>query len=469
LRCSSSGRQCDQSHHSAVGGLVRSSRSIVSYAIPFQVPGSQTDRRLLHFYCVKGAADLTGYLTSEFWTRVVLQRSQDQVAVRQAVVALSSLREQLFATGDDVSEVTPQEPLVLYNRAMRSLRKHLNAGIDASEPRSPMAPLICCILFHCFESMRGNTTAALQHLASGISILTSRGRQAGSAEETDIAALAQVLYRLDLQATFFDDIRVPLFPSGIAQVGKWDASFSSLDEALVALTKLQNWTLRFLITNERFKPQLSEDDLPADVTQEKRSLGAAFAGWKAAFESLLRTTSASLSGQDQEPPAAASPMPDALSFGGETGRKIAVIRIQFIIFTLLLASSTPDDPRVFCTPRLPQHQSAIDTMLDLAEWVVSDTEPGSVVVSAETGIVAPVFLLAMKSDDAAVVSRALNLLASYNRREGPYDSKRVVSIAQAIAAQGPELVQAPLEHRAGLCIDERIGGLDGIAKNYGLE
>lgn len=108
-KCAKSGRQCDgysiqsaistgsSSRTLLVPGSASSSRAPSpappdAYAIPFKIPGSQKDRRLFHYFCVQVSTHLSGYgsLGSSFWSNLVLQCSQHESVVRQAVIALSS-------------------------------------------------------------------------------------------------------------------------------------------------------------------------------------------------------------------------------------------------------------------------------------------------------------------------------------------------------------------------------------------
>ncbi len=282
LRCTETGRRCDGYGALTSQGSAPSSSSqlrIASYAIPFQVPGSQKDRQMLHYFCVQGAADLSGHLPSKFWTRLVLQRSHDEPAVRHAVVTLSSMHMDHTTSGDACSRGSHEDPGVLYNRALRSLRRYLNGGKNSHPERqpSPTVPLVCCVLFYCFEGARGNLDAALQHLRSGVMILNGQKATAlhktviDSADQEDMDVLEQVLYRLDLQATMFDDKRTPLLQATPQDTVPPGGGFSTPDEAQAALTKLQNWLCRFLIANEKCKFWPAEE-LPRSVAEEK--LGA---------------------------------------------------------------------------------------------------------------------------------------------------------------------------------------------------
>ncbi|KXJ96286.1 hypothetical protein Micbo1qcDRAFT_210589 [Microdochium bolleyi] len=168
------------------------SRSFRSYAISYRVSGNQADRQLLHYFCVWLASEISGFLPSNFWTRMVLQRAQHELVVRQALVALSSLHRQMHtARSEGAACVNKQinassESGAAYHRAMRSLRRYLRnqSGESATDTQASSAvasdidghqsrivPLICCVLFYTFESVQGNVDSALEHLAAGRAIL----------------------------------------------------------------------------------------------------------------------------------------------------------------------------------------------------------------------------------------------------------------------------------------------------------
>lgn len=108
-KCAKSGRKCDGYPVQTPIRTSSSSRTLLApgsastsrapspappdaYAIPFKIPGSQKDRRLFHYFCVEVSTHLSGYgsLGSSFWSNLVLQCSQHESVVRQAVLALSS-------------------------------------------------------------------------------------------------------------------------------------------------------------------------------------------------------------------------------------------------------------------------------------------------------------------------------------------------------------------------------------------
>lgn len=455
------------------------------------------------------------------------------------MTALSSLHLDHTATDNPTGASTlgSEDSNVLYNRALRSLRKYLSNGVGAEERVSPTVPLVCCALFYCFESARGNVAAAMQHLRSGIMILTrakdearrvgannssssgsnsssggsgsssssSNSSSSGSEESDDMTTLEQVFYRLDVQATMFDDMRVPLLaanPDDIPWSGAHPSTlgFSSISECQSALTQLQNWLLRFLITNENYK-FWPEQPLPAHIREEKTRILNAYTRWGLAFDTFqenlrLRQFQEQAHSQFVLPsqPSTASgsqapsqPQPGA--YAATHATSIAVLRIHYLSFRLLLESSLPHDPTAFTTTGSSKHKSTINVILELAEGVLAASTQGSAadgnnnnkIVSAEAGIIAPVFLIAMKSGDATIVQRALSLLVASNRREGLYDAKVVIGIVENIMSRAADVAAEsaqgygssseaikPLEYIDADNINIRVGGVDGIAKNLGV-
>ncbi|KAH8651420.1 hypothetical protein BX600DRAFT_102439 [Xylariales sp. PMI_506] len=503
-RCVATGRSCPGYPVTAQDAKSSSTalslpHDIVAYAIPFRVPGSRSERQLLHYFCVQGAPGLSGNLSSDFWNRLILQRSHDQIAVRQAALALSSAHRRFMILEDEseASEVLANESDLLYNKALRSLRKYLSAGIDNKIVLSPVIPLICSILFYVFESTRGNVPAALQHLRSGITILTRCAEEAtaesnatlgGDVERDDMAVLEMVLFRLDIQATMFDDSRLPLMAwnSKSYASGKHQQEpalgFDCLEDAHSALIRIQNRLGRFLIVNVKYKFH-SEAQLPQSIKQEKEEILGAFEKWNLRFAQLEHQQyQAKSQSQDNESPGEFwSPQTSWV----ELSQAAAIIRIHYLTYYLLLESSFPQDPGVFNAAPGSKHQHAVETILDLSQLIVGGTagqDTGQArqrALTAEAGIVAPLFLLVMKCRDATVTTRALNLLAASKRREGLYDATVVVGIAQSImhkAAHDESVAQDErvikhgnaLEHLAGDDLDYREGGMDGVARNLGV-
>ncbi|KAH7134002.1 hypothetical protein EDB81DRAFT_802900 [Dactylonectria macrodidyma] len=483
LKCIKAGWKCDgypaqPNPPKSNGALENSPQSLVvaatkslnitSYSIPFRIPGSQKDRQILHYFCVQGASDISGFLPSEFWSQTVLQHSHREPVVRQALVALSSLHLD-YVTADSLgAEVAGPETLLQYGRALRALHKRLaSPGQDATK-----LALVCCILFYCFESTVGNAEAAMRHLDNGLQVLSSTqegpifGAQ-GSAG--DIEALSGILARLDLQASLFDDGRVPILSltsdsereNGIGGLNG-DRPFSNLQTAQTVLDRLQNWLIRLLTTNASCYRNMEVEAIPCEILEEKQCLDTAAARWRQKFALWCATNETA----DEK-----------------TLCWTQMLRINYQITDMMLAATIPDDEAMFsANPNLVAHE-ILDRVASVIELAKQKDKTADAATNArrnfasENGVIIPLFLLAVKCSDELVFERASQMLAVCNRREGLYDAASMVEVLKHLSAvkaerklalekQGVKDVgNTSLENWAPDLINERDGGMDMIGKS----
>lgn len=89
-----------------------------------------------------------------------------------------------------------------YSKALGHLRRGLATGNQA-----PITALMSCILFVCFDSLRGHFDTALVHLQSGLKILRDLRKRSVEDEFVINSHLAPLFTRLSLQAILFIDTR----------------------------------------------------------------------------------------------------------------------------------------------------------------------------------------------------------------------------------------------------------------------
>ncbi len=178
----------------------------IVYQLPYKVPGSQLDRQALHYLSVQGAADLRGFLPSEFWSRDVLQRCQHEVPVHRAAVALGRVHLEFASMSYGGSFTVSEDTDRAYGRATKALRRYISQR-GAATDRDVV--LTCCAILSCFELIRDRREAALQHLEGGLYILRELQGSKQSKERLN-EQLIGVFAQMDLQATLYDDNRCPL-------------------------------------------------------------------------------------------------------------------------------------------------------------------------------------------------------------------------------------------------------------------
>lgn len=458
-KCATAGWKCDgyESRPASVASTSppASALSIGSYAIPFRIPGSQKDRQILHYFCVQASRDIAGFLDSEFWSRTVLEASHHDTAVRHALVSLSVLHLN-YVTASDHSTVSRSDIIAQYGKALRALGKRVEeATVDSTR-----VALICCILFYCFESTLGNSDAAMHHLQGGLRLLSQHRQSCGNRDSEGITALTRVFERLDLQATMFDDGRVPYLdltpvsiPEELADRPFDNVVFSRLEDACDSLVTLQNRLFHFLTKNLHLKT-FEEEFIPAVILMEKQDLQDQFDKWKADFDKFAHHS-------------------DRCS-RGNCG--IPTLLIQWRVSHMLLEAEYPFNWSVFGAGPNPDAEEIIS----LARSVLKLTSERNASMgatttlrrnfSSETGIIAPLFILAMKCSDRTVCDRATELLSMTQRREGLYDSESMAAIVRRFTAAKAqrslddgiirEGTNMPLETLFAEELDKTMGGMD---------
>ncbi|KAI7777645.1 hypothetical protein LA080_003206 [Diaporthe eres] len=318
--------------------------SISSYAIPFRVPGSQRDRQILHYFCVQGAHEIASHFNVDFWTNTVLKQSHQESVVRQALVALSSLHLDYTTTAVCGTGDTKHGALAQYGRAIHALRRR----IERPNRETVKTALTCCILFYCFEATLGDSAAAMRHLDSGLDLLSTHRHCRELDNSDDLDNLSPIFESLDLQATIFDDGRIPrLFLS--TEVPRGPAAFPCLDEANRAFIKLQNSVFHLLTEHTSYK-FCTADLLPAFVAEEKSLLQQQFDVWLARFEQ------SNFRGDQDET--------------GNCGRHILLI--QWYMSKMLLEANYPTNDLVFGAS--PNFRA--ERILDMAQKVFDHSQGG---------------------------------------------------------------------------------------------
>lgn len=404
------------------------SLNISSYSLPFRIPGSQKDRQVLHYFCAQGSSDISGVLNSNFWSHTILQNSYHEPAVRQALVALSSLHLDFTTSDSRRTQAAAVGPLHQHGKALRMLNRRLMAG--GSE--AIKAALLCCVLFFCFESSSGNTAAALQHLNQGLGILSSDLMKNTTVE--DIDSITNMFVRLDLQATMFDDQRLPFLELVSAEerlvgiIKDPDVPFKSLEEAQKSLDRLQNWLMHIVIRNSRYSEK-PEEPIPLDIRLEREVLLQDYDRWPQKLSSMINKP-----GQDED-------------ICG-----IQTLLLHHRITQMVLLSRLPYDNSawtVFPNPAAEEalgHAESILNHLQKRNATAETAKNPRRSLASDTGVIAPLAMLAVKCADEAIHKKAMQLLVMSQRQEGLYDAMTIVQIVQGFnEVKGQRVVAAMQE------------------------
>ncbi|KAL3443425.1 hypothetical protein BJX65DRAFT_311926 [Aspergillus insuetus] len=454
LNCTRTGRHCEGYPivMEAQGKALQKQErlDIREYSLPFKVPGSQADRQLLHFYCVEAAGSLSSFSDPTLWTTLILQRSHHQPVIRNALVTLAGLYREYLQGGNSIQPSSSQLAMQRIAKCYRQLRLYLRSP-DASVE----TPLICSILFYAFETLVGDATSAIQHLNSGLNLL--RYTQARSQDSSDdiLSHLAAIFSRLDVQASAFDDLRVPILTlvSPEEMTGLVDIvpdTISSLSEAEAALTKLQNWMMHHIIAYISHKNKPIED-LPQGLIHERFVLYQQYERFLGRLSSLLASLSVDMM------------------------HRALLLRIQALMYHAILLENIPkhrspdqSDPSFgYSCPSFSPNDSFQSALLDTQRFLSSLSAPDTPRhFTLSSQLVAILYFLCIKTTDPQSQQTALSLLqhSRLPARDGLWEAQKVISIVQTLlgrARSEPEGLSR-LEDAGEDVFNGEIRGMDEV-------
>lgn len=166
---------------------------------PSQTDLSLSERWYLGFFRTDTSVQCAGYFPLEFWDRMVHQISEEEPAVRHAIIAISALHRS-FGTKDSLALGQNDRnsfPLRQCNKAITLLRQRLQGG-DYQQDSHVLTTLVTCVLFISFAFLQGDIYAASCHLRHGARLL--QDSQFGSSKDVSCygPALTDVFYHLEL-------------------------------------------------------------------------------------------------------------------------------------------------------------------------------------------------------------------------------------------------------------------------------
>jgi hypothetical protein len=212
-------------------------------------PGNSQEKRAFQYFINRTAVELSGFYSSSFWERLILQASTTEPSLRHAVIGIGALHEE-YVNGTlnyDIDKRSPAFAVSQYTKAIGHLRKSLANGKQA-----PLTALMSCILFVAFDSLRGFFSSAMVHLHSGLKIL--RDLRLESAADSHIIEenLGPLFSRLSLQSILYVDTRTTEirrdFVAQLSYIRRKDEEvpeeFETLDDARTCLNQAADGLFR---------------------------------------------------------------------------------------------------------------------------------------------------------------------------------------------------------------------------------
>jgi Fungal specific transcription factor domain/Fungal Zn(2)-Cys(6) binuclear cluster domain len=251
-RCSTTGRKCDgYSRDITISSQTVKNSTDIIQRISVHIPGNAEEKRGFDFFLRNTAAELSGYYDSSFWEKLILAASAQKPSLRHALIAIGALhedfsRKRLVPSATSAKDQKTQFALNQYTKAMGALRRSLSSGKE-----EPITALMSCVLFVCFDSLRGWFESAMVHLQSGLRILRDMRR---SSTENHIIEdnIAPLFMRLSIQSIIYVDTRSThdqtAFAGILMDVSRKEIviseEFESLEEARNALNQAADGLFR---------------------------------------------------------------------------------------------------------------------------------------------------------------------------------------------------------------------------------
>lgn len=390
------------------------------------------------------ASRLDGQFDSEFWSKLVLQLSHSEPAVRHAISAVSVLHR------DVETSMTEQQGYITANPAVA---RELGAAIQslsrrmADNPNSNLVPLVCCLIFTCVEFLRGNVDSAVVHVRSGFKLLGGV-RMSNSTESTitgesaytqeDLHAIEEhivpMFSRLNAVCSLFGKVT----PQVLALMHQEDAGvlFEDLTQARQRLYEAMDPAIRFIRSAGR---RAEGFELTVEDFVEQVKLQTTLEDWRGRLSGLMESDTAA--------------------------NKVAatLLIVQYlVVHTWLMVCTTAEETAI------DAYMHAFEEIVTLSEQVTSSRAKDTQLqpLSFDMQIIGPLYYTAVKCRHPLLRRRALALLKLAPRREGLWSAQHAYVIARRII-EIEERGMAGLVTEAGQVSDEgRVYNHDTMPGEY---
>ncbi|KFY23148.1 hypothetical protein V493_06049 [Pseudogymnoascus sp. VKM F-4281 (FW-2241)] len=419
------GRKCDgYSSDITISSQTPKKSTDLIHRISVHIPGNAEERRGFDFFLRNTAAELSGYYDSSFWEKLILAASAQKPSLRHAVIALGSLhenfsRKRLVPSTPSAEDQKTQFGLNQYAKAMGALRRSLSSGKE-----EPLTALMSCILFVCFDSLRGWFESAMVHLESGLRILRDM-RRSSTGNHIIEDNIAPLFMRLSIQATIYVETRSTHDKTAFARKlmdvpGKEiviSEEFESLEEARNALDQAADGLFRaFYMWDEDLPIALQPIESLAIFDKYTSQLSL----WNLAFETFMVSKSKDLSSREVQGAA-------LLKIHHTTAKIMAGVRPDMSDMRALSEAVNAEKFLEY----MDDFQIVINLSRPLIAAAEQDAKNGEppLTFSSDMGLIGPLYYVCVKCPTVSIRTTAMELLLRYPRREGMWNS---VLIAQMI-------------------------------------
>ncbi|PQE03011.1 C6 zinc finger domain protein [Rutstroemia sp. NJR-2017a BVV2] len=429
-KCLSTGRKCD----GYTIDLTRLSPEVRGDSIIKQVsthlPGTREERRGFQYFVTNTAVELSGYFDSSFWEQLILQASVAEPSLRHAVIGLGALHEDFsnrhldMETKCDAARTACGFATDQYTKAIGHLRRSLSC-----RKQKPLTALMSCIMFVCFESLRGHFSSAIIHLESGLKILHNSHLKSSPEDEKMIEDhIVPIFMRLCIQAVLYIDTQSEAdrtaFALSVMTISKRKnviaEEFPNLEAARRSLNQTAEGLFGVFYMCDGSVPMAQQ---PAEAIILYEQYRHELNQWIISFENLMKHKSA--------------------RFNSKQLRGAAMCKLHYIIVNIMARVSIPDSEDLRSSressndpSKTAKYENEFWIVVSLARSLINaaeqDVKEGKppLTFSTDSGLVAPLYYTCVKCTNKSIREQAMELLRRIPRKEGMWDSPSTIRLIE---------------------------------------
>ncbi|KAF8859327.1 hypothetical protein BDZ45DRAFT_650332 [Acephala macrosclerotiorum] len=449
-KCTSTGRKCDgyttttaprkspsQKETTPTINDVVSNLSLPQMGvIPFQ--GTKSEQRAFYYFQQETVPQISGFYRSQFWFQSVLQACHHNPAIRHAAIALGSLHENSIAVGPKHTEDLSVGGFALqqYNKAIQALLRGQPVSGTLCKPHQRVdVALITCILFACFDALRGHLRTVFDHIDGGVKILSELQSKiqledqnsTNSSLYAPMHTLNVMFSRLDIQGSAMLGSRrlalVPIinreFAAEELQMPNEFHSFEEARDAQDSIYRCWHHDFRRTLTNEAGIPWLTRAigsevvaAIPSDenLAMLKAKHTKLLEQWTDTYERFLIANP-----KNRDLPA---------------NHMLRLLQIFIFMHANIDHAATAESEMTWdrYTPQFCE-------MISHARSVIISTSPitsKKTLFSLDTHLISPLYFAASRCRHPQVRRDAIACIFAANRQEGLWESRTIARVAQRV-------------------------------------